>query len=188
MDLVFFGSNEKHDFVLVTAIALSVLEEKRVGVISDNLRNYKYFDGEVSGVQVGKPGQKLDTDITLYDCHTTILSNSENRKLFLASDYVRDSVEKARRMFNETKFDGLILAEQESSLSKKYFDTYIGGLPIFSYDDSTSRRIDCVFDGRFKFKNMEVDFLNAVGSFLEKNCEVSSGDVKSLWKHLKGRS
>lgn len=188
MNIVFFGDCEKHDFVLTTAIALqTVNEEVPVTVVSDNDRNYRFFEGEVSGISIAKPGSVVEKGIVIYDCHKTILCDDEEKTLILASDYSKASVELTRRMFNSIKFDGLILAEQESSISRKYFDTYIGGVPIYTYSDSSSRRIDCVFNGRVKIKGMEEDFLKAVGKFLSSHCNVDSKDIKNLWAHLKRR-
>lgn len=188
MNIVFFGECEKHDFALTVGIALHTLYDKKVTIASDNNKNYKYFDGEVSGISIARPGQIQESDVVIYDCHNTILYEGEDRKLFLASDYRRNSVELARSMFNRVKFDGLILAEQESSISRKYFNTYIGGIPLYDYEDSNSRKIDCVFDGRLKFKGMDDNFLRTVGRFLVDNLEADAKDVKSLWTYLKRRS
>lgn len=183
-----FGDCEKHDFAIALSMCLSALTEKEVTIISDSNKNYKYFEGEVSGVKIG-PETRSSSDIVIYDCHNTILSDiGEDNKLIAFTDFSKASIDQIIGLQRSVIPSGLVVIEEESHFSPKYIDLYLGtDYGIYSYPYSSKRKIDIVFDGVVSFKKLDQDFIMCLGKFLEDFVGVANKDLRSLWNYLRRR-
>lgn len=183
----FFGDCDKHDFVIALSMSIKALSDKEVTIVTDHDKHYKYFEGEVSGVKIGK-SRATYSDVIIYDCHNTILSDIEETKLIGVTDFSRNSIDQIRGLQRNTSLNGLLVIEEDSYVPSKYVDTYLGtDYKVYTYPYSPRRKFDSVFEGTFKFKGLDQEFLSCLGSFLADYVGVSSKDLKSLWNYLRRR-
>lgn len=183
----FYGDCEKHDFVIGLGMALGTLTEKSAHIVTDNDKQYKYFEGEVSGVFIGKPEEDRENNIVLYDCHDVIIPD-EVGKLVAVTDFSKHSIDQIRDLQRVSKIDALILIEEDTYVPFKYIETYLGhDYPVYSYPASVKRKLDCVFEGTFSFKGLDSDFLKTLGKFLVDFSDISKKDLNNLWNYLRRR-
>jgi hypothetical protein len=188
MNIVVAGECQKHDFMLSIAIMLKHYFNNEVMIVTDHMRHYQYFDGEVSGIRIGRAEAEDKPDIVLYDWHQGYPEGLENELVVYATSYERQSLENVDMLLEQQKMPTLLLViEEECGLGLKYVDKYF---PVIhskiSYIDSPGRRINWVHDGRVNLK-VESDFEQAVNDFVTEYCEVSKNDLKKLWKFARKR-
>lgn len=184
---VFFGDCEKHDFVIPFAAALGALLKTEPHIVSDDDRNYKYFNGSVSGVTISSHS-KTREGLTIYDCHKVIIPDFSQEKLVLFTDMSRPSLDMIRSVQSRLSTEAIIVIEEESSISRKYIETYVrDDVPIYSYPRNSRRLFDFVYDGKINFKNLDSNFLKVVNKVLVEQAGMSGKDLKSLWAYLKRR-
>lgn len=189
MDLVIVGDCIKHDYVLAAAVLIKIYSKKRVAIITDEDRSYRYFDGEVSGVEIITEGEDCDAEIKIYDCHYS-LPNVEDPVIYLATNYEKPSLESVEAVLSQlvdVKPSGLIVIENDSSVTLKYVLNYLQlDIPVISYLEDSYRKTDWVYDGRISYK-VSKDFVEAVITLLESTLGIPNKEAKRLWSYARKR-
>ncbi|WP_341281069.1 hypothetical protein [Paenibacillus sp. FSL H8-0537] len=183
MNVVVTGDCLKHDFILAAAVMLKLHTEKQVAIITDNSRNYDYFEGEVSGVMIGTVGQPIQADIILYDWHRDIPEEASDATIIFATTYERKSIEHVEMLLSKQLIpSALLVIEEDSVLDVRFIEkSFPMIMSIISYIASSKRKIDWVHDGHITMK-VDSDFADAINEFLIGFCNVPKEDIKKLWK------
>jgi hypothetical protein len=187
--LAFFGDCEKHEFVLAVALVLGAVSEQEIAIVSDNHRNYKYFNGEVSGIRILGPTDKIMGDqFVIYDCHKILIPDTPVQDVIMFTDSSRPSVDSLRTVYNSHVPAALVIVEQETRVSKAYIEDIMGkGVRVYSYYEDLGRKVDLVYNEKIKFKSFDKNFLGALGKFLIDQGLVANTDLKQLWAYLRKR-
>ncbi|MEK4290021.1 hypothetical protein MKX34_08825 [Paenibacillus sp. FSL R5-0636] len=188
MHIVVAGDCEKHDFILAAAILLKSYFNNEVMIISDNSRNYQYFEGEVSGIKIADSTVADKPDIVLYDWHHGYPEGLEEEIIVFATTYDRQAMENVNKLLDQKRMPTVLLViEEECGLGLKYVDKYYPVITSkISYISSPERRINWVHDGRVDLK-VDKDFAEAVNDFLIEICDVPKQDIKKLWQYARKR-
>lgn len=190
MNAIVFGDCEKHDFVLTAASLLQAHTNKKVSVVTDEDRNYRYFEGEVSGVKIDFEVPTSSADIVIYDYHYGLPDDFKNSHILLASSFEKPSIESningLRQMGQQIPI-GLLLIESEGKIKAKYVEKSIPvAVPIFTYYDDPGRRIEIVHDAHLKYKT-EKGFAAAIDDFLITAYQVPEKELKKIWSYVRKR-
>ena len=184
---VFFGDYDKYDWVLAVASALSVVKQKEVTIVTDDLKSYKYFEGEISGIKIVKSNGNIK-GLSVYDCRDVIIPDLDNKKVILCTDMTRNSIDSVCGVYSKVNPTALVIANQDSPISIKYIETQIRpSVPVYTYEHNERRKIELAFDGRVRFKTYDDKFLKTLGKFLVDHAEVPSNQLGSLWRYLRGK-
>jgi len=188
LHIVVAGDCEKHDFILAAAILLKSYFNNEVMIISDNSRNYQYFEGEVSGIKIADSTVADKPDIVLYDWHHGYPEGLEEEIIVFATTYDRQAMENVNKLLDQKRMPTVLLViEEECGLGLKYVDKYYPVITSkISYISSPERRINWVHDGRVDLK-VDKDFAEAVNDFLIEICDVPKQDIKKLWQYARKR-
>lgn len=191
MKVIIAGDCQKHDYVLAAACLIKAYTDKTVTVITDADENYRYFNGEVSGIRIDVEVPKNPNGILIYDWHYGLPDLESETKLVLATSYEKRSIESILNILKLLKGKdptGLVVVESEGRITNKYIEKTIPLAPpmVTSYFDSSSRRIDWVHDGRVNLK-VEKDFAFAVQDLLMHVFDVPEKDLKKLWTYARRR-
>lgn len=191
MNVILAGDCEKHDLALTLASLIRAYTEKTVTIITDEDENYRFFNGEVSGVSIDVEIPKSTDGFQIYDWHYGIPDVAEDSKILLVTSYEKRSIESINNIIKQLKDReavGLVVIESEGRISLKYIEKSMSAVPSLttSYFDSPSRRIDWVHDGRVNLK-VDKDFASAVQDLLTQILEVPEKDLKKLWAYARKR-
>lgn len=190
MNTIVFGDCEKHDFVLTAAALLHAHTNQKVTVVTDEDRNYRYFDGEVSGVKVDFEVPSSTADIVIYDYHYGLPDGFEKSQILLASSFERPSIESNINVLKQMKDQvpmGLLLIESDGKIKAKYVEKSIPvSVPIFTYFDDPGRKIELVHDGRINYKT-EKGFAASIEDFLTTAFDVPDKEMKKIWAFVRKR-
>lgn len=177
----FYGDYQKFDFVLTVSAALSVFTDSAVRVISDDMRNYRYFDGDVSGVLIG-PG--TGHDIVVYDCHYAI-PPLDNSKLVLCTDYSDHAFDTIKSVQSKLAVDSVIVCTEDYNFSESRIEEFLGDTSLYHYEYSAERKLSCVSDKRLSVKKMDASFIKSVSKFMSARADISASDMREVFAHLK---
>lgn len=189
--IAFVGDCQKHDLVLAIAHLLHAYKEgSRVSIRSDSQRQYRYFNGEASGIHIRSFADEpaSESDIELIDWHSAELPQDNTDKLYVVTSYEKASLETAAQILHSRSASGIIAIESECSITPKYVKTHLtfDGRTM-SYFDSSRRRLDWVFDGRITLRKLENDFTETVERILEDLLNISDKEMKKLWSFVQKR-
>lgn len=186
--ITFVGDCEKHDLVLATAYLVRTHLDEKVTIVSDNMRSYKYFNGEVSGIRISDHYDEED-GVIIYDCHEVIIPDDlENEKVVLVMTHEKPSLEMAKELELLLSPKSLVVIENEGTgISRKYISTYFECEDVYEYLDSPERRIGWVHDNKISFKKLDSDFRKSVSDLVRKLLGVQKKEEKAVSSFLKKR-
>jgi hypothetical protein len=186
MKIIFAGDCEKHDFVLTVAVLLKAYLNKPVTILPDNQRNYSYFSGEISGVEICICNDEVqDLENMIYDIQSLYIEPKDPKKVIYVTNYEKRSVDALMEMVNIKKPDGIVVIESECSLNLKYIESILPDrIPLYNYFDNPRRRIDWVWNERIDLRKQDSDFVSAIRFFLSEICNIPSKDIKKLWSYV----
>lgn len=176
--MYFYGDYAKHDFVLMTGLALSILHDTTVNIIAEDISHYRHLGGDMQEVVINSPAKH---DIVLYDCRKVIVGEG---KTILCTDHSKHAIESIRSLQSKVEVEGFLVCDQGSSIAAETINAVVGDSRMIVYPQDTVREVDVLFEGRFTFKGIDQNFIKAVSKVLIDIAGEDKSEVKQMWTYL----
>jgi len=184
--MLFVGNCEKYDVVVSVASLVKTITKGDVAIVTDSDHSYKYFDGEVSGVQILKTVPTNFNGVIIYDCYQVIVPDSlEGMKVVLFTTLDRPTYEYSVSLSQRIKTDVLISLYEDCIIDEKSIDLNFGIIEQkFEIENQPGRRIDMLHEERINYKKLDKAFRGVVDELVAMILDKDVKEVKKYWEAL----